>query len=125
MVIINESGLYSLVLSSELPGAKALKRGRRFVHPQPWLVGKDIAWVHNHPHKRGHGFLRDPFFLLLHPSRSWTEWTAHRRLFLFGISQGYPHREIHSMRRLWPHSLYPAFTGSPPPPIDVWWKGLP
>ena len=35
MTIINESGLYSLVLSSKLPGAKKFKRGAA-QHPQDW-----------------------------------------------------------------------------------------
>ena len=41
--IISEPGLYALIVLSKLQTAKALKRGRRFVHPKPWLVGKDVA----------------------------------------------------------------------------------
>ena len=44
--IINESGLYSLILSSKMPNAKEFKRWvTSEVNDEPFFVGKDVAEI--------------------------------------------------------------------------------
>lgn len=76
--------------------------------------------------KRGRGFSATPFFLLLYHSRSWTEQTACRRIFLFGIYPRYTHTAKTALRDVYGLTAYtPLLQGVHRPPLDVWWKGLP